>query len=167
MKELAKQEQGKIQIYGMDPEDELVQISALASVIDLDSALTYLAGGYTTSDRELETTWLIAGAWAWRRLVDGNLVPQVELAQLSTFGAKKYSLHPQAPNSWVTLSKADLSAAMMRHLSKALAGEEHIEVIDKDCTSCDVRNRGFKYRGHHETAVLWQASRLLALRETT
>ena len=91
--------------------------------------------------------------------------PWYQLAKLSTFGAKKYSLHPDSPHSWRTLPVSSLRDSLLRHLAKIKTGEPHTEAIDETCTSCDLQHVGVTYTGTHEVAVLWAAIRIMWMME--
>ena len=155
---LAKQLQGKTIMTGMDPLDELDKVLSVSSYTHRQPQTLTTLHLYRRRMTTLDIM-LFAAVHLPRDL--GTL--QVDLARLSTFGAKKYSLHPDSPNSWVHVPIPDLRDAMVRHHAASIAGHAHREVIDHMCTSCKPKYHGTTYTGRHSTAVIWQAIRIIHL----
>lgn len=158
MDDLAKQRRGKLDLEAYEPQAELrkaLQYAKLAREGFRAQDISLLWDG---SDIDANT-FLMLGAIAANELHLADADPITELCRLSTFGARKYSLHPEAPHSWRTLPPTSFLCAISRHLSAALQDLPHEESIDSQCTSCAPEYFGSRYRGRHETAVLWNAIR--------
>lgn len=163
MDEQAKQIVGKIDV-NMDPIDELLGVYVARTFCtprheDICALLSGADAGESFEIRDLD----LIGTWALNALLDDRLSPRYELAELSTFGSKKYSKHPLSPHSWMTLAPAVFTSPIIRHHGQACRGETHVEIIDAGCTSCKPEYIGLSYTGRHETAVLWSVIRVRAL----
>lgn len=159
----AKQLADKVRLTGMDPEAQFDEATNM-SFWTRASFRTDDCDGWYGSGMLSRNKFAHLAAVACSVLRARSMVPKYELGRLSTFGAKKYSLHPLSPNSWVELPVSCFRDSIVRHHAQALSHPnftEHREIIDESCTSCASYYIGTEYVGHHATAVLWSCIRAM------